>query len=84
MGYLWKDLLDHSLGPGDGALVAAAPESLEEISEPWVEWAVGTGEALVVDAEKLLEIVLDDVLERIGPGARSVSRDDGGDVSGQA
>ena len=48
--------------------VATASESFKKIFHPWVERAVVQTKTLVVHAKQLLEMVLDNLLERVGYG----------------
>ena len=54
--------------------VATASEPLQEILDPWVERSVVGTKTLVVHAKQLLEMVLDNLLERVGRTAGAVAR----------
>jgi hypothetical protein len=54
--------------------IAAASEPLQDILDPRVKRAVGGTIPFVVGAKELLELALDDFLERIGQTAWAIAR----------
>ena len=54
--------------------VATASESFKKIFHPWVERSVVGTKTLVVHVKQLLEMVLDNLLERVGRTAGAVAR----------
>ena len=53
--------------------IAAAQKSLEQFFDPRLNRTIGGDETLVIDREHLLEVILDDLLERVREGARRVA-----------
>ena len=49
--------------------IAAAHIRFEEIPDPRVHGTIGGPESVIVDVEELFEVLLDDLLERIGVAA---------------
>ena len=53
--------------------IAAAHIRFEEIPDPRVHGTIGGPESVIVDVEELFEVLLDDLLERIGVAAGPVA-----------